>query len=217
MAVLPLESFRFKEVHLATLEVFKVVGDQINLLDYVGAHPPRVGADWAALYTQLDVPHALGTVPYRWGQGYDVARLLRASTDDIRVLFVDAPWMADGSIDGAAKALAVRTALGISDARPLMEVLGDRRVAFVCRETSAQWEVVFPISLAKSLHWRQVITMELKPNEYGATSHCREKAEVCADGDTWGTWRRFDDSEWLREVEPPVWIQEALTETSAAA
>lgn len=220
IAGLPLGDFQMKEVRLETLEVYKVVGDQSTLLDYVEAHPPRVGADWAALYTQLDSPHALGTVPYRWGQGYSVARLLRVSAQDVRVMLVDAPWMPDGSIDGVAKASAVRAALDITDARPLMEVLGDRRLALACRETPGQWEVVFPVALARELLWRQEVAMELRPNEYGATSHCRETAVGSAaddGGDTWGPWRRFEDGEALREVEPPRWVQEALAEASSIA
>merc|ERR1719215_2615242 len=134
-----MERPRFAELPVGGTRVFKCVGDEAGIEEYVAAHPPRVLGDWSALYMQFDVPHALGTVGYRWDQGYSSARVIRASLPELRAVVADAPWMPDGSVGGEAKAEAVRKALALPADVPLMQAVGEQGKALVCRETDNQW------------------------------------------------------------------------------
>jgi hypothetical protein len=206
------------DLRLPGLEVFKAVGNERSLVEYAAAHPPRVNGDWSAVYTQLDRHHSLGTVPYRWDMGYNVARLIRSSLSDARVLVVDAPWMPDGQIDMAIKAEAVRRVLqcshGLRQDMTLMDAVGELGVLLCCRETADQWEIVVPHQLLSELKWDTHVLMELQQNKYGATGQCRENNIDDQDGgrqnETWGSWRRFEDTEALCHVPVPLWICEAL-------
>mmetsp|Transcript_62329 Transcript_62329/g.193170 ORF Transcript_62329/g.193170 Transcript_62329/m.193170 type:complete len:214 (+) Transcript_62329:132-773(+) len=204
-----LEGLRWVEAELNDVEVFKCLGNEETLEEYSAAHPPRVSGDWSAVYTQLNAPHALGTVGYRWDTGYGLARLVRARIPRVRAAVVDAPWMPDGAVAGGAKAAALRVALGLpEDGRPLMDGLGERGQVLVCRETPDQWELVVPTSMVTSLDLQQRAVCELRPNRYGMTGEWRRREE--GEGESWGPWRRFDELEALREVEPPAWIAETL-------
>mmetsp|Transcript_39887 Transcript_39887/g.125562 ORF Transcript_39887/g.125562 Transcript_39887/m.125562 type:complete len:216 (+) Transcript_39887:55-702(+) len=204
-----LEGLCSVEVELEDIEVFKCLGDEESLEEYVAAHPPRVPGDWSALYTQFNAPHSLGTVGYRWDAGYGLARLVRARIPRVKGVVVDAPWMPDGAVAGEAKAKAVRQALGLPEGGPpLMERLGERGQVLVCRETADQWELVVPRALMASLSWQQRAVCELRPNRYGMTGEWREREE--GEGEGWGAWRRFDEVEALRDVEPPSWIARSL-------
>mmetsp|Transcript_27826 Transcript_27826/g.54720 ORF Transcript_27826/g.54720 Transcript_27826/m.54720 type:complete len:217 (+) Transcript_27826:57-707(+) len=207
------------EITLPKLDLFKVVGDQSNLSAYASAHPPRVSGPWTAVYTQLNKPHSLGTVPYRWDMGYSIAKLLRIRLIDCKVLIVDAPWMPDGSVNGGEKANAVSEALCApkGDAQGLADIVHQRFGALLCcRETEDQWEVLLPTSWVVGQNLNCQVCMELMPNEYGATGKCRELLESPSSGEAassydpcWSAWRRYDDAESLQEVEVADWIRDA--------
>lgn len=201
-------SLAVTEVQLDLLEAFKVVGDEASIEEYISLHPPRVQGEWSALYLQFDEAHALGTVSYRWDQGYKLARLLRASLRTVQVVLVDAPWMPDGRIPGDEKAAVLKEALGLPQEELLTRSLGQKQKILACRETDEQWELVVPLNLFSHLERTEVLALELRPNQYGCTSHCRS-----AD---YEDWRRFDDLDALRDVAPPDWIRGAFATSTAA-
>lgn len=207
-----MEGLRVAELPISDVHAFKCVGDQAFIGEYVAAHPPRVIGDWSALYMQFDILHALGTVGYRWDQGYSFARVIRATLPEMLAVVVDAPWMPDGSVGGEAKAEAVRKALRLPADVPLMQAVGEQGKVLICRETEQQWELVVPSQLASTLAWQQEAACELKPNKYGATGEWRRRGSEMEE--VWSDWQRFHDSEALAEVEPPSWIEVALSELS---
>eukprot|EP00752_Nemacystus_decipiens_P002551 g2392.t1 len=82
------------EIHLvetapATLDVWRVIGDEVDIAAYATAHAPTAAAvptaaagvvgDWSAMYFQLSPENAAGTLGYRWDKGYSLSRLVRVS------------------------------------------------------------------------------------------------------------------------------------------
>eukprot|EP00931_Biecheleriopsis_adriatica_P035873 TRINITY_DN20673_c0_g1_i1.p1 TRINITY_DN20673_c0_g1~~TRINITY_DN20673_c0_g1_i1.p1 ORF type:complete len:207 (+),score=37.29 TRINITY_DN20673_c0_g1_i1:33-653(+) len=202
-ATLSAQDLRIVELGELSIQSFKVVGDQQSILDYAQAHPPRVAGEWSAMYLQLNEPHALGTVPYRWDMGYEAANLLGIAFKKLSVVLVDSDWMPDGSLDGDEKARVLKTVLDIPEDCRLMEGLELKRQALLCRETEDQWELVVPVGILQGANIQEEVLLELRPNAYGATGHCRSHGEDC--------WRRFDETEALRDVPPPQWIVDALS------
>jgi len=189
------------EISLASLEAYKVVGDQLSLRDYTVAHPPRVVGDWSSVYLQFDEPHSLGTVGYRWEMGYAKANLLRVALADVCAIIVDAPWMSSSDVSGNEKARCLKNALGVSEEELLMDAVGRASKVLVCRETESQWELVVPPSVLRACLQKEELALELKPNQYGMTGHAR-----VADGD----WTKFNEAVALKEVPEPQWILQAL-------
>eukprot|EP00929_Paragymnodinium_shiwhaense_P039923 TRINITY_DN20898_c0_g1_i8.p1 TRINITY_DN20898_c0_g1~~TRINITY_DN20898_c0_g1_i8.p1 ORF type:complete len:232 (+),score=59.11 TRINITY_DN20898_c0_g1_i8:46-696(+) len=196
-----------RELALPSLQAFKVVGDQTSVLDYDAAHPPRVVGDWSAIYLQFDVPHSLGTVGYRWDMGYKTANLLRVNFREVNVVLLDAVWFADGDVPGGEKARLVKQALAIGEEELLTEALGRRSQVLVCRETASQWELVLPRGVLPLVLQSEEIAHELRPNEFGMTSHWRRTP---ADA-----WTKYDETVALQDVAEPAWILQAL-QTDAA-
>ena len=130
------------------ISLYKCVGHQHRLEDYMSDHPPRVSGDWSALYTQLNCPHSLGTVGYRWDAGYETANVLHVSiAAPIQCIIADAPFFVDGSKSGEEKATLLRDALELPGDVPLMNAIGEQGKVLVCRETETQWEMVLPHTL----------------------------------------------------------------------
>jgi hypothetical protein len=166
--------------------VYKVVGDENSVEEYDAACRRRraataptpqaaaMSAEWHGLYTQTTVAHAAGTAGYRWDQGYREARVLElvlAPPPRLQLLRVMGAMMTDGAVAGDVKAGAVKAALGLDEAEPLMQQLGARAaqvLAALPRHADAtattppaavglivaesvdgdQWEIVLPWAVA---------------------------------------------------------------------
>ena len=58
--------------------IYKCVGDERTLRAYCEKWPKgRNASDWSAIYAQFNRAHALGTLGYRFDQGYSEATLLQ--------------------------------------------------------------------------------------------------------------------------------------------
>lgn len=199
-----------REICMPITEVFKCVGGEQGLAAYVKDifKDSQNQSDWSGLYLQFDLPHALGTVGYRWDQGYSIAQVVKAELRDITVCIVDALWMADGTVSGETKSNTLRKALRLesndhSANTPLLEALALQRKALVCRETESQWELAIGPSLAQSIEFQGHATvMELRPGAFGGTKSYRT--------DPTSTWKSFDDLN-LPQPQPPEWITSALS------
>uniref|UniRef100_A0A0G4I9W5 Uncharacterized protein n=1 Tax=Chromera velia CCMP2878 TaxID=1169474 RepID=A0A0G4I9W5_9ALVE len=166
----------------ASLSVFKIVGGKETVEEYLAAvHKARGGSetakepDWSALYLQFDEAHALGTLPYRWDQGFSLASLWKLtlkgkeespapgaaasaggegkgtggqveSTVGLQAVIVKGGWMAGGSVAGEEKADILKKSLELNVELPLMAQLGSRGMVLCCKETGGQWEMAVPHS-----------------------------------------------------------------------
>lgn len=89
----------------------------------VGYRQPNAAkrSDWSGLYVQFGRALAVGTVGYRWDQGYSVATMLAVTLRLPRVANTRDTVMADSGVGGLAKAAAVRSALGLRASGLLMD------------------------------------------------------------------------------------------------
>ena len=183
--------------------VYKCLGHQDTLVEYQAAYPPRDG-DWAAMYLQFDLPHALGTVPYRWEHGYAMATVVRITLSKVKVVIIDAEWMPDATVNGQAKAAAVKKALDLPDEACLMAELASRGLALACRETEKQFELVLGSGLLESAVELvdEEVVMQLRPDKCLCTDAYRETKTA--------QWKRWDEGMAHVEVPPPDWIVDSL-------
>lgn len=155
---------KVRRLEVGELPVFKVVGPQATLSEYHSHCQQTAGRraggdpDWAgALYLQLTKEHALGTLPYRWEQGFQSANLLAATIAAVRIVEVDDTeddFMIDGTVSGARKALVVKEALELEPTGPLMLQLGEQGLCLKVRETEDEWELVVPDVVLPGLELR---------------------------------------------------------------
>lgn len=198
-----------REVLLDKVKLYKCIGEEESVLDFVAARATSAGQtlqlrDWSArVYTQFTLAHALGTCPYRWDSGYDMARVMSMTLHAVRVLIVDAPWMPDGAVPGREKAVLVRQAVSgylsddVQKEDPLLKAIAVSGFALACRETEAQWELVFgPGGTFDPMDER--VVMELKRGSFSTTSHYRESSD--------GEWRRYDERMAHEEEKSPSFL-----------
>ncbi|CAM9877029.1 unnamed protein product [Ectocarpus sp. 8 AP-2014] len=169
---------RMVEATPATLHVWRVIGDESGVAAYAAARAPSVPAtiesDWSAMYFQLSPGNAVGTLGYRWDQGYPVARLVQTSLPlaacGAVALVVDDTGekveagaeiakrkqklpglMVSSDVPGAFKAAVLKSRLGVPPDEPLLPALGQRQppAVLVCRESVGEWEVAVPHNLLR--------------------------------------------------------------------
>jgi hypothetical protein len=121
-------------------------------------------------------------------------------------------------VSGAAKAAAIRAALGLENSPDtLLDALAAQNKVLACAETDTQWELVIGHDLiSPTLFFTdERIHMQLKPDALGCTAWSRRMssssssmsgADGDADGDGGGDWGSYDDSWAFREVAAPRWI-----------
>ena len=83
-------------MHLNEIKVYKILSDCSTLVEYGsllrtrraerGQHRSLEEQEWAGIYTQLERPHVLGTLPYRWDRGAMEATLVEVTLRNIDVL-----------------------------------------------------------------------------------------------------------------------------------
>ena len=169
-----------EELFDAEQKYFKLVGDETDLESYLarwhhvgtdGESSTPVLNDWGdALYIQETLPHAMGTLGYRFDQGYQIANLLQVSfpppstslppSDSPsppyhtwRCVILDdsaSDYMTSPDISGSAKAAVVKAHLGIPQSCPLMRTLGQQGKVLRVRETTHEWELVVPFALLEA-------------------------------------------------------------------
>ncbi|CAK9045391.1 Hypothetical protein SCF082_LOCUS25650, partial [Durusdinium trenchii] len=148
LPLMPSDDVRIEEFTLAPeeLQVYKVLGTEESLLEY-NAHASRFARppdwnDWKAMYTQFDLEHTLGTVPYRWeqqnqeGEDYTHANLVKVSfAKPLPVVLASGPAFWDAALPGRRKAELVKEALSLKMEEPLMVELGRQQKALLMQET----------------------------------------------------------------------------------
>mmetsp|Transcript_29856 Transcript_29856/g.53070 ORF Transcript_29856/g.53070 Transcript_29856/m.53070 type:complete len:177 (-) Transcript_29856:24-554(-) len=144
---------------LAVGFIYKVIGCEQTLVSYnesiqARASRSQSNLEWKLLYTQCTQEHALGTVGYRWDQGYSEANLVHASLNfpaSFHLLKLDGPMMYDGAITGEEKARAVKAALGWDAGTPLSQHMQERLTLILVPETEQEWELAIPHALVRDL------------------------------------------------------------------
>ncbi|CAN0327096.1 unnamed protein product, partial [Ectocarpus sp. 4 AP-2014] len=189
----------------ATLHVWRVIGDESGVAAYAAARalsvPATTERDWSAMYFQFSPGNAVGTLGYRWDQGYPVARLVRislplAACGAVALVVDDAGekveagaeiakrksklpgLMVSSDIPGAFKAALLKSRLGVPPDEPLLPALGQRRppAVLVCRESVGEWEVAVPHNvlgvMALGNAWEERRVAEFRPRS-GITAEAR--------------------------------------------
>ena len=90
----------------SNVSVYKVVaGRDTTLLSYNESVSnlsidSMKNQEWRGLYTQFKREHVLGTIPYRWEREHKVARLVKATFEELSIVVFDGPLMHDGGVSG---------------------------------------------------------------------------------------------------------------------
>ena len=154
-----------REVHLDEIKVYKILSGCSTLVAYDSLLRRRrmerdqqrslEEQEWAGIYTQLERPHVLGTLPYRWDRGAMEATLVEVTLRNIDVLVLDGDLMHRNDLKGGEKACAVKLKLGIDRVTPLVEAIGRKGQLIAVKETQDEWEMVLPHSILKSLEVKE--------------------------------------------------------------
>lgn len=151
--------------------------------------------------------HALGTLGYRWTQGYAVAGLHQVEVTGRTVVF-PADHFGSAAVSGAAKAAAIKQALGIASEARLMDALGERSLLLLLQESPGEWELVIPDAmLATALSAEQVV------RRFRPRCSCTFQAQDAGAG----AWYRFDDGDVALLPQPKPALLLALEQRLAAA
>lgn len=179
------------QLHASDVRIYKALaGSDPSLKAYndecVASHDDRVELqrrEWRALYTQFQREHVLGTVPYRWDHGLTEAAVVAVTFEALDVVVLDGRIFHDGSVSGAEKATAVKAALGIDAAAPLMEALGAQRKVALVRETATEWELVIPHGLLARLRASERVVARFKRHAQLPITR-----SWCEEGGAWEPW-----------------------------
>eukprot|EP01059_Diplonema_ambulator_P035696 TRINITY_DN8515_c0_g1_i2.p1 TRINITY_DN8515_c0_g1~~TRINITY_DN8515_c0_g1_i2.p1 ORF type:complete len:204 (+),score=39.28 TRINITY_DN8515_c0_g1_i2:36-647(+) len=195
-------------VDVEELVVYKVVGSEWSVEEYAEARAPEVESDWSGVYLQYSEVHAMGTIGYRWDQGYEIARMAQVVLGELKVIVLKDSFFSDGTVSGEEKAMVVRGMLesqcGISipTSTPLVTALGDHGFCLTCEETPGEWEFIISPTLLMQSTVSQSISSEYKP-KHGATAYWREDPDA--------PWMPFNEADRLElETPNPQWLATLL-------
>lgn len=197
------------------LPCFKVTGDDQTVDEFAvacnAAADAPVRSDWSGLYVQFGRAHAVGTIGYRWDQGYRVATMVALTLRVPRVAVVREAVMSHGGIGGAAKAAAVRAALGLRGSGLLMDDVGREGLALACWETEGELELCIADALVEQAVEGSRVVEQFRPNRFGVTAERRallHGASIDA-ARVWGSWEPFDEFSASNEAKPqfPTWAR----------
>lgn len=169
--------------------LYKVVGDEESVLTYFtrwnvtssSSNNKNNNADWAGAYFQLNASHSIGTLPYRWDQGYMNAKLIKLSCV-APVHVVGDAFMADHNVSGEEKAQRVKRLLGLQESLPLMEQVHG---FLLCRENEEEWEMVCRLdNVAKFVRSESVVCL-FKRDALTGKVVCRFDSSL--------PWQTFDE------------------------
>eukprot|EP01098_Paradermamoeba_levis_P007633 TRINITY_DN3167_c0_g1_i1.p1 TRINITY_DN3167_c0_g1~~TRINITY_DN3167_c0_g1_i1.p1 ORF type:complete len:227 (+),score=47.40 TRINITY_DN3167_c0_g1_i1:159-839(+) len=203
------DKVKVRQFNVNSLGVWKVFGTESSALEYFEAaearRPPSSSpSDWGnSLYFQFDVSHTLGTINYRFDQGYSLARLWSIKFENLNVVIADdlhSNFLIDGKVTGKEKATLLKQLLGFDESKMLMDCLGEKGSALCIRETENEWELVLPASLISSTggSCTQTAVHEFKPN---SSFPCVAFHRTCAkEGEGEGKWIRVADESGLIDV-----------------
>lgn len=221
-----------KKVSLKEKSFFKVVGNKPSLLDYVANSPPtRAPTDWSGCYLQLNIAHAVETVPYRWDQGYKEVVLLEVCiSSPIDAIVISDPCMGRPDLSGEEKARFVKVGspfwawdsllfvgfdfhscqshplpkgvCGIPEGELLMSSL---KCPLICLETPEEWEMVVNPGILPEMIVSERVLYRFKPNAFNVTGSYRKEGS----GDE---WLPFPSNQQLHGVVnvPPDWFLQLL-------
>ena len=111
-------------------------------------------SDWRGLYTQFQLTHVLGTIPYRWERdGTTEAALVKVTIQSsIRIAVLDGTLWHNGNVSGQRKADLAKQLLDVPPHEPLVELLGKSNTALLVRETAEEPELIFSHDLFAALN-----------------------------------------------------------------
>jgi len=196
-----MENDTFKELPNTTdVRVYKVIagGPESSLRDYnerARCDRSLPDSDWRALYTQFQLDHVLGTVPYRWERDescHDAVLVEATIVSPLRIVVLDGPTWHDSGVSGGAKAALVKQQLGINADRSLMAELGDTGKVALIRETADEWELVFPHDLFTRLNVQERIVARFRRHTFLPVT-----SKWCI-GDC-GVWKTWDEGRQAME------------------
>jgi hypothetical protein len=211
----------------ALFSLYKIVGHEDGVAQYLERWSSRANSDWSGAYFQLNMRHCLGTLGYRWDQGYLLAKMYRVTLGgSIRVVADE--FMADPNTSGDEKARRVKRVLGLREVEPLMAQLDGGLL--LCRETDEEWEMVCAVDAVPGLVRSEALVCEFRRSSGSPAARvmCRfpvdgtSSAGSLGDGDgSRPEWQRFDESS--RELldqrfgpnELPGWAQRRIRAASS--
>ena len=213
----PTTDNRLRVFRPASLELYKMIGDESSVVEYFERRKRPSGdasvVDWTGAYFQLNTRHCLGTLGYRFDQGYTLAQLVKVTCGPpaVPIRVVRDEFMADPSLAGSEKALRVKRILHLPESEPLVEQLDGSFL--LCRENGEEWEMVCNLDNVSQFVRQETVVCEFKWNAAtGRWVLCR----FPGDGDS-STWQRFDDSctefveQHFGQNEVPGWAQSIIS------
>lgn len=187
-------------VQLSEVSVYKVIDVGSGALKSYDVGKKRK-SDWSGLYTQFGREHVLGTIPYRWEAGHSEALLIRATFAELNAVVFSGGLFHDAGVRGEEKAAVAKRLLGVASDSPLMEALGQKHQAALVRESSDEWELVFPHGLLQHLRYSERVVARFRRHKQLPVilSWCRE-----ADVKVWKRWSLDAEPEWIPDLKVPV-------------
>lgn len=180
---------------------YKMLGSESNCSDYIAAQPPKTRSDWSGFYLQLNRAHALGTLGYRWDQGYEEANLLEITFVPRTILLCVDPIFSQSNLTGEEKAKMVKNELSLSQDDLLMDQIGTVDSYLCCLETELpEFEIIIPLPLLQSsIHSEKIIQNFKSKNKISIFTKQVDEQK----------WVKFcDDDIHLENANnvPPEWI-----------
>lgn len=195
-------------------DVWKVVGREECVEEYVAGHGSRYENDWSALYVQLVPSHAAPTAAYRWSQDPPLrANLLKCTFHQDRpfpAALITASWMADGTVDGAAKAARLKKLLNLAPDRPLMQQLGHRGQMLIVLETEKEWELIIPLSFFRDGPGGSIFSAQTIVSAFRPSPKMPEVTGLRLADDVWIPYDDIDAERVFGENIPPAWLLKSI-------
>ncbi|VBB17549.1 hypothetical protein YASMINEVIRUS_11 [Yasminevirus sp. GU-2018] len=127
-----------------TITVYKVIGDEDCLSDYVRKHSTPTTSDWSGIYFQFSIDHALRSLFYRTDQGYEKMRLVEITFKGLDVFKLTGDIFIDGSVSDVEKSTVVKDTLSIDKQKKLVESV---KGALMIEELKNDFELIVPIHM----------------------------------------------------------------------
>lgn len=186
----------------AHISVYKVVGDEMSIFDYYSTTANGLPTDWSAMYFQFSAEHALGTLGYRWDQGYSCATLIRLNIRPVEVIVVSGDIFCRHDISGEVKASILKRQLAMETSEVLMKALGQRNICLCCQESTSEWELIVPHKMLDVLELTEEVFCQYECNGLGGTRRMRKMSES-----KWDSWERFNEPVEVMSLPPNEWLQ----------
>lgn len=147
---------------MRTLRLFKLVGDETDIISYITKYTFLLKTDWSGIYFQDDIEHAASCSGYRYDQGYKICNLIEITIDleksKVALFVVDDKFLADPNISGQSKAQFIKQKKSIPDNILLCDYLAENRLILKCLEFDSEFEYLIPKDIFEELIFEQKIS-----------------------------------------------------------